>query len=87
MYDLGPVSRLSTKIELWELTTATTKIVWLWWLLVDFGISCAVATPLPYDNTWALQIANDPMKHELKNHNSVDAFFTLCHCYQKTIYL
>ena len=32
-----------------------------------------------------LQIANDPVKHELTKHIGVDAFFTRSHCHQKTI--
>jgi hypothetical protein len=49
-------------------------------LLADFGISCDVATPLLSDNTGAIQIANDPMKHELTKHIGVDAFFSRLHC-------
>jgi len=47
---------------------------------------CA-ATLLLCDNTRAIQIANDPVKHELTKHIGVDAFFTLSHCHQKTISL
>jgi hypothetical protein len=56
-------------------------------LLADFGISCDVATPLLCDNIGAIQIANDPVKHELTKHIGVDAFFTRSHCQQKTISL
>ena len=56
-------------------------------MLADFGISCDVATPLLCDNTGAIQIANDPVKHELTKHIGVDAFFTRSHCHQKTISL
>jgi flagellar biosynthesis protein FliP len=34
-----------------------------------------------------LQIANDPVKHDLTKHIGVDAFFTPSHRHQKTIYL
>jgi hypothetical protein len=44
-------------------------------------------TPLLYDNTGAIQIANDHVKHELTKHIGVDAFFTRSHCQQKTISL
>jgi hypothetical protein len=67
--------------------TTTSEIVWLRWLLADFGISCEAATPLLCDNTGAIQIANDPVKHELIEHISVDAFFTRYHCHQYTIAL
>ena len=39
------------------------------------------------DNTGAIQIANDPVKHELTKHIGVDASFTRSHCHQKTIAL
>jgi hypothetical protein len=56
-------------------------------LLADFGISCDAPTPLLCDNTGAIQIANDPVKHELTKHIGVDAFFTRFHCQHKTIAL
>ncbi|XP_066367989.1 uncharacterized mitochondrial protein AtMg00810-like [Miscanthus floridulus] len=79
------VSRSSTEAELRALATTTAEIVWLRWLLADFGISCDAPTPLLCDNTGAIQIANDPVKHELTKHIGVDAFFTRSHCHQKTI--
>ena len=79
------VSRSSTEAELRALATTTAEIVWLRWLLADFGISCAAATPLLCDNTGAIQIANDLVKHELTKHIGVDAFFTRSHCHQHTI--
>jgi len=81
------VSLSSTEAELQALATNTTKIVWLRWLLTDFGVSCDVATALLCDNTGAIQIANDPVKHELTKHIGGDAFFTRSHCQQKTISL
>ena len=77
----------SIEAELWALATTTSEIVRLRWLLADFGISCDIATPLLCDNTGAIQIANDPVKHELTKHIGVDAFFTRSHCHQKTIAL
>jgi hypothetical protein len=81
------VSRSSTEAELRALATTTSEIVWLRWLLADFGIPCDAPTPLLCDNTGAIQIANDPAKHELTKHIGVDAFFTRSHCHQKTIAL
>jgi hypothetical protein len=57
-------------------------VVWL--ILVLF---CDAATPLLCDNTRVIQIVNDPVKHELTEHISVDAFFTRSHCHQKPIAL
>lgn len=64
------VSRSSTEAVHWALATTTLEIVWLRWLLVDFGISCDVVT-LPCDNT-----IDDPMKHALTKHIGANAFFT-----------
>ena len=36
------------------------RLYGLQWLLADFGIFCDAPTPLLYDNTGAIQIANDP---------------------------
>ena len=79
------VSRSSTEAELRALATTTSKIVWFRWLLADFGIPCDAPTPLlcDCDNTGAIQIANDPVKHELTKHIRVDAFFTQSHCHKK----
>jgi hypothetical protein len=53
--------------------------------LADFGIVCVDPTPLLCDNTGAIHIVNDSVKHELQKHIGVDAFFTRSHCHQKTI--
>ena len=81
------VSRSSTEAELRALATTTAEIVWIRWLLADFGVSCDTPTPFLCDNTGAIQIANDPVKHELTKHIGVDASFTRSHCHQKTIAL
>ena len=52
------ISRSSTEVELRALATTTSEIVWLHWLLADFGISCDAPTPLLCDNTGAIQIAS-----------------------------
>jgi hypothetical protein len=74
------VSRSSTEAELRALATTTIEIAWLRWLLANLGISYDVATPLLCHNTRTIQIANDPVKHELTKHIGVDAFFTRSHC-------
>ncbi|WVZ70805.1 hypothetical protein U9M48_019442 [Paspalum notatum var. saurae] len=79
------VSRSSTEAELRALATTTSEIIRLRWLLADLGVSGDGATPLLCDNTGAIQIANDPVKHELTKHIGVDASFTRSHCHQKTI--
>ena len=81
------VSRSSAEAELRALATTTSEIVWLRWLLADLGVSCHAPTPLLCDSTAAIQIANDPVKHELTKHIGVDASFTRSHCQQSTIKL
>jgi hypothetical protein len=81
------VSRSSAEVELRALATTTAEIIWLRWLLADLGVSCDTPTPLLCDNTGAIQIANDPVKHELTKHIGVDVFFARPHCQQKTIAL
>ncbi|WVZ85695.1 hypothetical protein U9M48_032590 [Paspalum notatum var. saurae] len=79
------VSHSNAEAELRALATTTSEIIWLRWLLADFGISCHAPTPLLCGNTGAIQIAHDPVKHELTKHIGVDASFTRSHCRQKTI--
>jgi hypothetical protein len=61
------ISRSGTEVELRALATTTIEIGWLRWLLADFGIVCDDLTPLLCDNTSAIHIANDPIKHDLQN--------------------
>jgi len=67
--------------------TPTYEIVWLQWLFADFDTSCDASTPLLCDNTGAIQIAKDPVKHELIKHIGVDASFTRSNCHQNMIAL
>ena len=69
------------------MATTTSEIVWLRWLLADLGVSCGTPASLLCDNTSAIQIATDPVKHELTKHIGVDAYFTRSHCQQSTIIL
>jgi hypothetical protein len=79
------VSRSSAEVELRALATTTAEIIWLRWLLADLGVSCDNSTPLLCDNMSAIQIANNPIKHELTKHIGVDASFVRSHCQQSTI--
>jgi hypothetical protein len=79
------VSRLSAEAKLRALATTTTEIIWLLWLLVDFGVTCVDPTLLHCDDTSDIQIANNPIKHELSKHIGVDALFIRSHCQQSTI--
>ena len=81
------VSRSSAEAELRALATTTSEIVWLRWLLADLGVPCDAPTFILCDSIAAIQIANDPVKHELTKHIGVDASFTRFHCQQSTICL
>jgi hypothetical protein len=54
----------------------TAEVTWLRWLLEDFGVSVSMPTPLLSDSTRAINIARDPIKHELTKYVGVDAHFT-----------
>ena len=79
------VSRSSAEAELRALATTTAEVIWLRWLPADLGVSCDASTPLMCDNTSAIQIANNPVKHELTKHIGVDATFIRSHCQNSTI--
>jgi hypothetical protein len=63
------VSYSCAEAELRAIASMTAKVTWLRWLPEDFGVS------LLSDNTGAISIARDPMKHELTKHIGVDASF------------
>jgi hypothetical protein len=44
--------------------------------MIDMRRHSAMSTPLLSDNTGAISIARDPVKHELTKHIVVDAHFT-----------
>jgi hypothetical protein len=53
----------------------TAEVTWLRWLLANFGVSVTTPTTLLSDNTGAISITRDPVKHELTKHIGVDAFY------------
>ncbi|WVZ63565.1 hypothetical protein U9M48_013188, partial [Paspalum notatum var. saurae] len=59
------VSRSSTEAELRAMALVTAEVIWLRWLLADFGVYYM-----------CMFIARDPMKHELTKHIGVDAYYT-----------
>ena len=50
------------------MATTAEDIVWLCWLLQDLGVSSPYPTPLHCDNTVAIQITLNPVKHSLSKH-------------------
>ena len=69
------VSHSSTDAEVRAMAMLTAEVIWLRWLLEDFGVSATTSTPLLSDSTGAISIACDPVKHELTKHIGVDAHF------------
>ena len=57
------------------MATTAEDIVWLRWLLQDLGVYSPDPTPLHCDNTGAIHITLNPVKHSLSKHIEVDAFF------------
>jgi hypothetical protein len=57
------------------MASLTADVTWLRWLFEDFGVSVTTPTSLLLDNTGAISIAQDPVKHELTKHIGVDASF------------
>nr|XP_040245163.1 uncharacterized mitochondrial protein AtMg00810-like [Aegilops tauschii subsp. strangulata] len=55
------VSRSSTDAEVRAMAMLTAEVIWLRWLLEDFGVSVATSTPLLSDSTGAISIARDPL--------------------------
>jgi hypothetical protein len=69
------VSRSSAEAELRALACVTAEVTWLRWLLTDFGVALSSSTPVHCDSTSAINIAQDPVKHELIKHVGVDCFY------------
>jgi hypothetical protein len=70
------VFRSSVEAELRAMALLIAEVIWLRWLLADFGVSVTTPTPLLSDSTCAISIARDPVKYELTKHIGVDAFYT-----------
>jgi len=69
------VSCSSAEAELRAMAIVTAEVIWLRWLLEDFGVTVSTPTPLSSDSTGAISIARDPVKHELTKHIGVDASY------------
>ena len=51
------------------------EIIWLRWLLADFGVVSSGPTTLFCDYTGAIQLTLNPVKFSLSKHIGVDIFF------------
>jgi hypothetical protein len=69
------VCRSSAEVELRAMATVTAEVTWLRWLLEDFSMTTSTPTPLSSNSTGAINIAHNPIKHELTKHIGVDASY------------
>jgi hypothetical protein len=70
------VSHSSAVAEFHAMALVTSEVTWLQWLLEDFGVTISILTPLLSDSTESINIAHDPIRHELTKHIGADAHFT-----------
>jgi hypothetical protein len=70
------VSHSSADAKLRAMALVIAEVIWLRWLLEDFGVSVSMPTLLLSDITWAINISCDLVKNELTKHIGVDAHFT-----------
>ena len=57
------------------MASTAEEIIWLRWLLADFGVASSGPTTLFCDNTSAIQLTLNPVKFSLSKHIGVDVFF------------
>ncbi|PKU69741.1 Retrovirus-related Pol polyprotein from transposon TNT 1-94 [Dendrobium catenatum] len=69
------VARSSTESEYRSLAALTADIIWLKWILADFGIPSEQPTDLFCDNTSAIALANNPVFHARTKHIEIDQRF------------
>lgn len=58
------------------MTSTTTEIVFLHWLLYDMGVILSKVTPMYCDNQNATQIAHKSVFHERTKHIEIYCHFT-----------
>ncbi|XP_068655793.1 uncharacterized mitochondrial protein AtMg00810-like [Aristolochia californica] len=74
------VSKSSIEDECRAMSTTCSEIVWLCSLLAELEFPQTTSTPLPADNTSAIQIATNLVFHERTKHIEVD-----CHSIRNTL--
>ena len=73
------MARSSTEAEYRALADTTFQLLWLRWLLMDFGVSTSSATPLYCDNQSAIHITHNDVFHERTKHIEIDCHFIRYH--------
>jgi hypothetical protein len=69
------VSCSSVEAKLRALVCVTAEVTWLRWLLPNFGVVLSSSMLMHCDSTGAINIAQDPVKHELTQHVGADCFY------------
>ena len=69
----------NTEAKYCVLTNTTSKLLWLWWLLKDLGVSTSSTTPLYCDNQSTIHIAHNDVFHERTKHIKIDYHFIHYH--------
>ena len=75
------VTHFSTEAEYRALTTTTTELIWLRWLLQDLSVDCSISTKLHCDNRNVIQIAHNGVFHERTKHIKIDCYFIRHHLF------
>jgi hypothetical protein len=81
------VARSSTEAEYRALADATSKLLWLHWLLPDMGAPQTTSTPIHCDNRSAIHIAHNDVFHERTKHIEIDCHFIHHHLQQSALHL
>ena len=76
----GPaIGGISCPISIRKCTENKRRLLWLWWLLKDLGVSISSATPLYCDNLSAIHIAHNDVFHERTKYIEIDCHFICYH--------
>ena len=73
------VAYSSTETKYRALANTTSKLLWLWWLLKDLGVSTSSATPLYCNNQSAIHIAHNDIFHEQTKYIEINCYFIRYH--------
>jgi histone deacetylase 1/2 len=73
--DTVVVSHLSAEAELRAMALLTADVTWLRWLMEEFFVPTTTSSPFLWDSIGSINIADDPVKHELTKHIGFDASF------------
>lgn len=73
------MARSTAEVEYRVVATTVTELLWISYVLHDFGISCAGPIKLTCDNKFTLQMLKNPTHHEKTKHIDIDCDFARHH--------